>query len=105
MIKYGLGTVPYDESASACDGVGSRIGHRRKIRLLPPCCHLIPSAGGDALPRVRRSMSTRFFHLPFLDVPRRIARERVPPMGVVKRGLWAQRLFHFFNATESRYLR
>src|SRR5271165_4284221 len=43
MIKYGLGTVPYDESASACDGVGSRIGHRRKIRLLPPCCHLIPS--------------------------------------------------------------
>src|SRR5271166_1031174 len=78
MIKYGLGTVPYDESASACDGVGSRIGHRRKIRLLPPCCHLIPSAGGDALPRVRRSMSTRFFHLPFLDVPRRIARERVP---------------------------
>src|SRR5271157_2939006 len=78
MIKYGLGPVPYDESASACDGVGSRIGHRRKIRLLPPCCHLIPSAGGDALPRVRRSMSTRFFHLPFLDVPRRIARERVP---------------------------
>src|SRR5271166_797391 len=33
------------------------------------------------------------------------ARERIPPMGVVKRGLWAQRLFHFFNATESRYLR
>jgi hypothetical protein len=32
-------------------------------------------------------------------------RERIPPMGVVKRGLWAQRLFHFFNATESRYLR
>src|SRR5208282_1501023 len=27
----------------------------------------------------------------------RIARERVPPMGVVKRGLWAQRLFHFFK--------
>ena len=24
-------------------------------------------------------------------------------MGVVKRGLWAWRLFHFFNATESRY--
>jgi len=23
-------------------------------------------------------------------------------MGVVKRGLWAQRLFHFLNATESR---
>jgi hypothetical protein len=33
------------------------------------------------------------------------ARERIPPMGVVKRGLWAWRLFHFFNATESRYLR
>ena len=24
-------------------------------------------------------------------------------MGVVKRGLWVQRLFHFFYATESRY--
>jgi len=32
-----------------------------------------------------------------------VARERNPPMGVVKRGLWAWRLFHFFNATESRY--
>ena len=27
----------------------------------------------------------------------RLARERIPPMGVVKRGLWVQRLFHFFN--------
>ena len=37
------------------------------------------------------------------DNLRRLARERIPPMGVVKRGLWVQRLFHFFNATESRY--
>src|SRR5208282_4649921 len=49
---------------------------------------------------------------PFSDVRCRIAQERVPtnltcdagsrgervpPMGVVKRGLWAQRLFHFFK--------
>jgi hypothetical protein len=25
----------------------------------------------------------------------------VPPMGVVKRGLWSQRLFHFLNATRA----
>src|SRR5271166_4651956 len=88
-------------------------------------------AGRDALPRVRRCTSRRFFLLLlrtrsyaigaealslscfsictfFGRAPpdRAGARpERVPPMGVVKRGLWAQRLFHFFNATESRYLR
>ena len=31
------------------------------------------------------------------DNLRRLARERIPPMGVVKRGLWAWRLFHFFK--------
>src|SRR5271165_2569608 len=66
MIKYGLGTVPYDESTSACDGVGPRIGHRRKIRLLPPCYHLIPSTGRDALPvRPAQHIYTVFFIFPF----------------------------------------
>src|SRR5271166_5824198 len=96
MIKYGLGTVPYDESTSACDGVGPRIGHRRKIRLLPPCCHLIPSTMKPLVPerppgcapaRPAQHVYTVFFHLPFLDVPRRIARERVPTIPTARAAL------------------
>src|ERR1700680_3668017 len=55
--------------------------------------------GRSSKVRERMARNSKMFH-------RRAtpdARERIPPMGVVKRGLWAWRLFHFFNATESRY--